>query len=181
MTFMTRVFQPNIVAPARPMKALIVLKFVEIGLKAGSNVRVSILKCQTRHDSRGTRMSNMAASRRSLDYCRAMGSLSVESFRMPDAVNPETNSEPDSSPESWLRFSCDDLYAAGVRLGRIESSMASPRTTFEELLKRAQELDERIACRRNFTIKTVVRRLVNRQSRNAESCPRKRYGNKSAE
>jgi hypothetical protein len=50
-------------------------------------------------------------------------------------------------------FAIDDRYwvalrDAGARLGRIESSMPTPKTTFEELLKRAEEIESRIERRK---------------------------------
>lgn len=53
-----------------------------------------------------------------------------------------------ASPESTLRFSADDLYAAGVRLGPVESVMQPPATTFEELHRRAEDLLRRIDDRK---------------------------------
>ncbi len=53
-----------------------------------------------------------------------------------------------ASPESTLRFSVDDLYAAGVRLGPVESTMQPPTTTFEELHRRAEDLLRRIDGRK---------------------------------
>jgi hypothetical protein len=42
----------------------------------------------------------------------------------------------------------DALRDAGARLGRIESSLPTPKTTFEELFERAGELERRIERRK---------------------------------
>jgi hypothetical protein len=67
---------------------------------------------------------------------------------MQDSDNRLSGLSVQHSVEDALRFSVDNLYAAGVRLGKIESSMLPPRTTFEELLQRAGALDRRIAERK---------------------------------
>ena len=53
----------------------------------------------------------------------------------------------DATPESTLRFSVDKLYAAGASLGIIESSMSQPKTTYEDLERRAEGVLRRIAER----------------------------------
>jgi hypothetical protein len=63
------------------------------------------------------------------------------------------------APESTLRFSAEELYAAGSRLGLVESTMQSPKTTFEDLQRRAEELDRRIGQRKVQTM-NLFRRLA---------------------
>ena len=42
----------------------------------------------------------------------------------------------------------DALRDAGAKLGPIESSLPPPKTTFEELLQRAKDLESRVARRK---------------------------------
>jgi hypothetical protein len=49
--------------------------------------------------------------------------------------------------EPILRFSIEELREAGASLGRIESTLTPPRTTFEALNEEAQELRRRIVAR----------------------------------
>ena len=44
------------------------------------------------------------------------------------------------APESMLRFSFDELNSAGKRLGPVKSTLTPPKTTFEELQRRANAL-----------------------------------------
>jgi hypothetical protein len=55
------------------------------------------------------------------------------------------SSTPDSAfdPSATMRFCFDELRAAGQRLGQIESSLPPPSTTFEELHRRAAEIDRK--------------------------------------
>jgi hypothetical protein len=52
------------------------------------------------------------------------------------------------APEFTLRFSVEDLHAAGVHLGSVESNMHTPKVTFEGLQRRAEDLFSRADERR---------------------------------
>jgi hypothetical protein len=59
------------------------------------------------------------------------------------------------TPEATLRFSVEDLYAVGKRLGPLESALTPPTTTFEELHRRAEGLLRRIDERKARRIKSL--------------------------
>ncbi len=68
-----------------------------------------------------------------------------------------------ATPESKLRFSFEELYAAGKRLGPVESSLKSPTTTFEALQRRADELVRRVdqrKARRITALRTCAAAMI---------------------
>jgi hypothetical protein len=72
---------------------------------------------------------------------------------MEDGNSVDNNADDKTSASSNLRFSFDELRAAGERIGDVVSCMPPPTTTFEELYKRAKVLDQRILQRERSIVR----------------------------
>jgi hypothetical protein len=62
-------------------------------------------------------------------------------------VNNDHRLIDEENQELVLRFDIDALREAGASLGRIQSTVVRPKTTFEALIARAQALRDRVAAR----------------------------------
>jgi hypothetical protein len=67
---------------------------------------------------------------------------------MSEDIQSASHSEATASTSGIDDRYWDALRYAGAQLGRVESSMTTPKTTFEVLLKRAQEIERRIERRK---------------------------------
>jgi hypothetical protein len=78
-------------------------------------------------------------------------------------VNDNAGAPHPDDPNTALRFSADELYNAGQRLGPVTSPLEPPETTFEEFQRRAKELDTRTQerdCRWRHALRTFAATML---------------------